>query len=203
MTLLLFLPLGGCLAILAGPFLVAWVGPAYEEQAVLVAVLLLAGLFDTAQWPAAAILQGIAHHRPVAFMSAGSAVANLLLSLALVHPFGLLGVALGTLIPTTIECTVFLMPYALRTLRLRFSDLFLRVLVPTILPILPAMLAVAAVRAVLTPSGILPLAFTGALGVGVYGLVYLLCGATAAERRVVRMGLTRTWWNGMLKRGWL
>jgi O-antigen/teichoic acid export membrane protein len=51
------------------------------------------------QWPANSILQGMARHQPLVTISVVTALANLLLSIALVTPSGLAGVALGTLIP--------------------------------------------------------------------------------------------------------
>src|SRR5207249_3732384 len=76
LTLVLFLPIGGGIAVLARPILAAWVGPAFGEYAHLVAILTLASLIDTSRWPAGAILQGMARHRLLAVASIGAGLAN-------------------------------------------------------------------------------------------------------------------------------
>jgi O-antigen/teichoic acid export membrane protein len=73
-------------------------------------------------WPAASIIQSMARHRPLAAMSLGSGLANLGLSVALVHRYGLTGVALGTLIPTSVECIGFGLPYALRVVGVTLTN---------------------------------------------------------------------------------
>src|SRR5213078_2168691 len=104
LTLAIFIPVGCVLAVLTRPILTAWVGAAYADYAHLVIILTLAGLINTSMWPAASILQSMSRHRPLAAMSLGSGLVNVALSIALVHRFGLTGVALGTLIPTAAEC---------------------------------------------------------------------------------------------------
>jgi O-antigen/teichoic acid export membrane protein len=114
LTLALDVPLVCGLIVLGGAFLSIWVGPQYASAAPLLILLSIAGLIDTSMWPALSILQGMGRHRPIAVFAVGSGLANLLLSIWLIRPLGVLGVALGTLIPTAIECFFFVIPYALR-----------------------------------------------------------------------------------------
>lgn len=69
---------------------------------------------DTSQWPASLVLQGMARHRPIALMGIGSGIVNLVLSILLIRWIGIMGVALGTLVPTDLECFGFVLLYAMR-----------------------------------------------------------------------------------------
>lgn len=106
LTLVIFLPVGCALIVLAPPILTLWVGAEYADYAYLVTILTVASLIDTSQWPAGSILQGVARHRPLALISIGAGIANVALSMALVQSFGLTGVAVGTLVPTIVACSI-------------------------------------------------------------------------------------------------
>jgi O-antigen/teichoic acid export membrane protein len=185
LTLVIFVPMACTLIILARPILAAWVGADYADYAPLVVILTLAGLIDTAQWPAVSILQGMARYRPVGLMAIGSALANLGLSLVLVRPFGLTGVALGTLIPTCVEGFLFVTPYAMRVMRVGPADLFGKSLAPALLPAVPLVLLLAAC-APFVPAALPVIACVVAGGALVYAVAYLLLGATSAERQLCR-----------------
>jgi O-antigen/teichoic acid export membrane protein len=104
LTLAIFVPIACMLVILAQPILTMWVGEAYADYAHLVIILTLASLIDTSQWPAGSVLQAMARHRPLAILSVGTGLTNVALSILLVPKFGLTGVAIGTLVPTTVQC---------------------------------------------------------------------------------------------------
>jgi O-antigen/teichoic acid export membrane protein len=63
LSLVLFVPVGLILVILAGPILTVWVGAQYAAYSPLVAILTCASLIVTSQWAAVSILQGMARHR--------------------------------------------------------------------------------------------------------------------------------------------
>jgi len=183
-TLAIFLPLGCVLVSLAGPILTAWVGVGYAAATPIVVILTLASFLDTSQWPAASILQGMGRHRPLAFMSLGSGVANLVLSIALVRPFGVVGVALGTLIPITVECTLFVFPYALRVTGVGVGEVAKGVLLPVLAPLGPMAVALYLARDAIEPSSLPTIALVAMAGLCAYGIVYLGIGASAAERHI-------------------
>lgn len=186
LTLAIFVPIGCTIAMLARPILTIWVGPAFAESASLVAILTLAGLIDASQWPASSMLQGTARHRALAAMSAGSAVANLALSIVLVRDLGLTGVALGTLIPTAVIYLGLVLPYAMRVIGVNAVDLFKASIMPALLPAVPMAIVLLALQQVFTPSSLLPLLAVAGVGVGVYLIGYLLAGASEFERRFYR-----------------
>jgi len=79
-------------------FITRWMGPQYEDAYWPSVVLSLAVLLDVGQNPSISLLYATRNHRFYAYVNVAEGILNLLFSLALVRPFGLLGVALGTLI---------------------------------------------------------------------------------------------------------
>ena len=186
LTLAIFIPVGCILAVLTRPILSLWVGTAYADYAHLVIILTLASLINTSMWPAASILQSMARHRPVAAMSLGSGLANLVLSIALVHRFGLTGVALGTLIPTAAECLGLVLPYAMRVIGARISEVFKQILSPVLLPAVPMVSVLYVLRNVIDPSSLPLVLVIAGLGVLVYVVSYLGMGASKIELQAYR-----------------
>jgi O-antigen/teichoic acid export membrane protein len=183
LTLALFLPVGCVLVILARAILSVWVGEAYTEHAHLVAILTLASLIVTSQWPAGSILQGMAKHRLLAVTSTCSALANLALSIGLLHPFGLMGVALGTLIPTAAECLGFVLPYAMRVIGVSAAEAFKEIFLPALLPAIPLAILLYVLQQVIEPSSLLSIMVIAGSGVLVYMLGYFSVGASQVERQ--------------------
>jgi|SRR5579859_1718872 len=186
LTLAIDVPLVCGLMVLSRAFLSVWVGPVYAGAAPLVTVLALASLCDTSLWPASNILQGMARHRPLAVIAIISALANLVLSVWLVHPLGVMGVALGTLIPTSFECVVLVMPYAMRQNRVGVRALLSEMLAPSLLPAGPMLAVLWALRQWLQPSSYLAIGVIGLAGVGVYGGLYLALSRGKPEQLLLR-----------------
>lgn len=186
LTLAIFMPVGVSLIFLAGPFLTVWVGPAFAEYAPLVFILSLAGMIDTTTWPAGSILQGMGLPRFSGVMSIVSGVSNLILSLILVQKIGLTGVALGTLLPTCIVCLCFVHPYVIRRIRLPLGDVFGQVILPTLIPVFPAVIGIFLLSRVLALTSILSILFVGASGSLIYLAFYLRMEANESERAILR-----------------
>jgi len=186
LALAIYLPVGCVLVIFASEILSFWVGAAYAEYSHLVIILTLASLIVTSQWPAGSILQGIARQRPLAVMATCSGLANLALSIALIYPLGLTGVALGTLIPTSIECIGFVLPYALRVIGVRATEALKEILLPASLPTVPMAITLYVSQKMLEPSSLLSIIVVAGIGVLVYTIGYLSFGACEAERETCR-----------------
>jgi len=186
LTLALDVPLVCGLIVLSGPFLTVWVGAEYAGVAYLVTILSLASLADISLWPASSILQGMARHRPLAIFAIGSALANLALSIWLVHPLGVAGVALGTLVPTSIECVCFVTPYAMRQNGVSVRALAGEILGPSLLPAVPMLAVLYTLREWLHPNSYLAIGAIGMVGVVVYGLLYLVLSRGQPEQALVR-----------------
>ena len=151
----------------------------------IITILTLANLAATSQWPATAVLQGIAKHRLLGATSMGSGIANLVLSLLLIQPFGLMGVAVGTLIPNLIENWGIILPYTLKQIGVRPGDVWRRILLPVALPVIPMSTVVYGLQKVGNPYTLPYLLLISILGVLIYSITYLIHPATHRERQLV------------------
>jgi O-antigen/teichoic acid export membrane protein len=186
LTLGTFLAIGICLVILAGPILTVWVGEEYAEYAYLVLILTLASFIDIPTWPAGFVLQGMARHRFTAIMTLCSGIANLALSLVLVQRIGLMGVALGTLIPTTIVSLGFVLPYAIRVIGVSGQEIYKNVVLPVFIPIIPAGLVIFLLWELFEPVTILPTLLIAGAGSLLYFTGYLRASSSEFERNLTR-----------------
>jgi O-antigen/teichoic acid export membrane protein len=109
-------------------FLDLWMGPAYGPATDQVLwILSLAVWFAGGRLVAAAAGLGINRHRGLAALYACEAVANLGLSVVLIKPLGLIGVAFGMTIPTLVVDLVFMPKYCARHLRIPPMEFLTRV----------------------------------------------------------------------------
>jgi O-antigen/teichoic acid export membrane protein len=185
-TLGLVLPLSVILAVAADSILALWVGSSYAKYAYLVVLFAIVSVIDTSQWPAGLVLQGMARHRWLALGSLASGITNLVLSLALVHGYELTGVAIGTLIPTTIVCLGFVLPYAMKALGVSPSVVFRQMFAPAIFPLVPMLIAIAMMKASLGTNSFLSLTAVSSAGLVIYGLGYASIGVNSVETHALR-----------------
>jgi O-antigen/teichoic acid export membrane protein len=182
-TLAVALPL----IVLGGSILSLWVGSQFSKYGDIVAILAISAVFDLVAWPAAAVLQGVERHSPLAWMALGDGIANLILSIALVGVFGLVGVAAATLAATVGETMLFVLPYVARTLGISLAELGREVFVRLALPaaafaaILVGTSRSMALNSLLQLAAVLAVALTG------YALVYVAVGAGPRERDAYRV----------------
>lgn len=191
-TLGIFLAVGIGMVVFAEPLLIAWVGEEYSKDAVVVVILVAAGFTESAMWPAVYILQGIDRHRPLVIFAISSAALNLALSIILVGPLGVKGVAYGTLIATGLELLV-VVPFALRALGVRPWTYLRDAATPALASAVPAALVLVLVREELEPSHLVTIGLAGAAGALVYAAAFLAFPQAAPERRYLRLGAARVW----------
>ncbi len=89
----------GMIIILGKNFILRWMGSAFEQSYPLSVVLVIAMALETMGNPSDSVLYAVSKHRYLAWINCAEAVANFCLSVVLIGPFGLLGVAIGTAIP--------------------------------------------------------------------------------------------------------
>jgi O-antigen/teichoic acid export membrane protein len=193
LTLASFLAIGAALVTLASALLTLWVGPEYARYAYLVLILTVAGLIDTSLWPAGFVLQGMARHQRLAVIAFGSGVANLALSIHLLRPLGLTGVALGTLIPTTLEAGLFVLPYTLRVIGISLREALTEIWLPSLLPAIPTVLILLLMREMIQPTSLLLVGLEAAIGLLVYVLGYLSLDANHIERKTSQSVVHSAW----------
>jgi O-antigen/teichoic acid export membrane protein len=132
-------------------FLRLWVGEKYitgdwrYRADVVLALLLIATLPRTFQNTSFQLLMGIRHLRFLTILRGVEAAANLALTLALIRPLGLAGVAIGMLVPMFISHAGWMAAHTLGVLDLSWGDYWRRVLRgPVLLGCWAAVCAVAA-----------------------------------------------------------
>jgi O-antigen/teichoic acid export membrane protein len=191
-----FLPIGLGLMVLARPFLTAWIGPAFGGESDIVVVLTSAAMVTTMVNPNMVISLGSNRHQVLSLLALGCGMLNLVLSLILVHVYGTLGVALGTLIAVaTISAVV--LPYSARIHGVSMDTIVRSALIPAGLPALPALLVLLLLRETLEPTSVLSVLLIGAAGALVYVSGYICMPACAGEREILRSGWAR---SGELRR---
>ena len=123
---LIIFPIAAILIILGKSVIEAWVGARYIAASYPVLLILVVPYtLMLAQSASTRVLFGMAKHRTLAIVILLEGAANLILSITLVRPFGILGDAVGTAIPLACTTLVFLPRHLCRVLNLRMS-LYLR-----------------------------------------------------------------------------
>lgn len=102
--------IGGTILIYGKAFILRWMGINYLDSFHVLVVLTIGMLCNALQAAPAALLYGISKHKAYAIIVVSEGVVNLLLSILLVKPFGIVGVALGTTIPMFFT-SFFIVPY--------------------------------------------------------------------------------------------
>jgi O-antigen/teichoic acid export membrane protein len=92
-----------CSLILYGRvFITKWVGPQYDDAYWPLVLLVVAIFCDVSQLPSVSYMLGVARHRFLAIVTVGEGIANFCLSVLWARHYGMVGVALGTLVPMVI-----------------------------------------------------------------------------------------------------
>jgi O-antigen/teichoic acid export membrane protein len=131
--LMIALPASAIFFVMGGDFIALWMGPSFAGSARILPILTVATLAHLIEMPADTVLLGLGKHRVVAGFLFLQAVANLILSVALVEAFGMEGVAFATAIPMICFTSIAMVVYFKNHLRIPLSE-YLRRSMP--LPIL-------------------------------------------------------------------
>ena len=127
-------PIAIVLIVLADPIVRGWVGPSMIGAVPVIQVLAFATALRVANATGTTLLKGSGKVRYLAFVNLGTGVANLALSAALVKPFGLVGVAIGTLIPITFSSIFLIFPAACQRVQLPVSQALRHAVLPAAWP---------------------------------------------------------------------
>jgi len=119
---LIIFPIAATLIILGKSVIEAWVGSKYVATSYpILLILLIPTSLMLAQSASGRILYGMAKHRTLAWVTLGEGVSNLVLSIALVRHYGIVGDAIGTAIPLTCTTLFFLPIHLCRLLKCRLA----------------------------------------------------------------------------------
>lgn len=183
-SLALLSPVVVVLMVVARPLLQAWLGPIFAAEAIAAQILISHQLLTSGTAVGDTIIIGLGKlPRRLPYL-VGVAALNVVLSLALVRPLGILGVVLGTAIPWFIDYPLH-MRLLLKTIDVPASQWARQTLLPTY-PLLVVPLGVSlALLATPLAATMLGIAVIGVLSVGTYWLAVYLLGFTAQERAEV------------------
>lgn len=114
-------------------FISAWMGRSYSDAYVPLALLVIAIYCDVAQLPSVSYMLGVERHQFLAILTLAEGIANVALSIYWGRSLGMVGVALGTLVPMMIAKVVVQPFYLCHLLELRGAA-YLRIIARSALP---------------------------------------------------------------------
>jgi O-antigen/teichoic acid export membrane protein len=167
----------------AQPLVRHWMGAAFEGSVAPLMVLAVVGVVLVTSASAHSILLATGSQRLVATVWITEAIANVALSITLVHPFGAVGVAIGTAIPVCLGHFGVLVPAACRRIGVDVSGFAARVLKPALVGAPPAAAFCAVARLAGEQTSSLAVIGAAALSGLIYLSFVLLFGVNAADRR--------------------
>jgi O-antigen/teichoic acid export membrane protein len=182
LSLVAIIPLAGALVLLARPLVHAWVGPRFDGSIVVAQILTGVVAVRVGSATATTVLRGAGQHRVLAFSNAGAALANVALSLLWIRRFGLIGQALGTLLPVAFTSICILWPIACRRVGLTVAGAFRTAVWPTLWPLAVMTVVVVPLRDAL-PARLWSVGITAAIGAVCYAATFLAFAVKRDERR--------------------
>jgi O-antigen/teichoic acid export membrane protein len=175
------IPVATILALVADHLVLSWVGQGFSESVNVIWILAAAVIIRVGNSTATTILKGAGEHSFLTKSYVAVAVTNLSLSIALGWSLGLIGIALGTLVPLAIVSIFLLFPRACRRVEISQIDAFRHGIWPSIWPIIPVVAVIVIVRNYLEPS-LINVAFQAVGGGLLYMIVFLWLAISRTER---------------------
>src|SRR3954470_20542593 len=160
-------PLAAAMVLLMDPLIRAWVGPKFSQSIVVAQILICVVAIRVGNATATTVLKGAGQHRMLSFTNAGTALGNVALSLLWIRHYGLVGQAMGTLVPVLFSAVFILWPAACRRVGIGVGTAFGHAVWPTLWPTLAMAVVVIPIRDAL-PARLWAIAFAGAIGALVY-----------------------------------
>ena len=175
LSLALVLPIGVALFALADPIILGWVGarvPEMRGSVPVLQILAIATVVRVGAGTATTVLKGANRHQLLASASVATGMANVALSVALVRPLGLRGVALGTLIPLALSTWFIVYPAACRRVGMPLRRLVTHSILPALWPAIVMACLYALVPAT-SPRPLRIVALQSMIGVVVYMALFV------------------------------
>jgi O-antigen/teichoic acid export membrane protein len=134
LSLAMVVPISATLIVMADPLVRAWVGPEMRAAVPIIQILAIAVAIRVGNATATTLLKGAGQHRMLAWVNLSTGLVNILLSVVLIKPFGLVGVAMGTLIPIALSSAFIVQPAACRRVGLPIRRTLVQSVLPAIWP---------------------------------------------------------------------
>jgi len=137
LSLAMVVPIAAAIFVLAGPLIYAWLGSGASTVAGAIPVLQILSIavaIRVGDATSTTLLKGAGNHKLVAGTNLAAGLVNVALSALLIGPFGLIGVAYGTLIPIGCAAAFVLFPAACRRVGVPVGRAFMHAVVPAVWP---------------------------------------------------------------------
>jgi O-antigen/teichoic acid export membrane protein len=182
LSLAMVVPISATLFVLADPLVHAWVGPEMRGSVPVIQILSVAVAIRVGNATATTLLKGAGQHRTLAWINLGTALVNILLSVLLIKPLGLSGVAIGTLVPIALSSIFIVQPAACRRVGLPLSRAITQSVLPAIWPAFIAAGLLAATRRI-SSGTLLAVVMQAALAAAVYFALFFGFAISRKDRR--------------------
>lgn len=164
-------PITAILTILGKSVIEAWVGPKYVATSYpVLLVLLYPTTLMLAQSASGRTLWGMAKHRTWAWVVLAEGTSNLILSIILVRPYGIMGDAIGTAIPLTCSMILFLPRHLCHLLGIKLTTYVYRAFVLPLVLCIPVVAVLLLMQRWFVPHRLGPLLVQLLIASVVYGV---------------------------------
>jgi O-antigen/teichoic acid export membrane protein len=109
-------------------FIEIWMGRDYLDAYIPFVIIVMGVFLDACQFPSKSYLLGVAKHRFLAYITMLEGIATLFLCLSLASPYGLVGVAIGMMIPMSITKLLIQPYYVCRDIKISLQSYYIRVI---------------------------------------------------------------------------
>ncbi|CAN5661013.1 oligosaccharide flippase family protein [soil metagenome] len=181
LSLATVIPIATVLIVLGDPLIRSWTNAEMAAAVPILQVLAIAVVIRVGNATGNTLLKGAGEHKLVAWTNLAAGFANLALSIYLVRHYGLMGVAVGTLVPIALCAALILNPAACRRVGLPIGHQVLHSVVPTVWPAF-VMGALLTYTAGVMNGTLLAVALQAALGSLVYYAVFFGFAVGRADR---------------------
>lgn len=187
----LIFPIGAGICLVGSSFIAVWIGPEFAESAdLLILLLVLFTAFPFINPFSNRFLTAIGKHGIFAKLTPISALVNLVLSVILVQDFGIIGVAIGSVIPVFIFVPIYFI-YTCKQLEVSALDYLRQCIFPVLIPTLVMSIAVFAYRLEWGMDSYSKIAGAVLIGMLVYFPLFWLLTLKKAERGFIYSRLKR------------
>jgi O-antigen/teichoic acid export membrane protein len=194
MTALVCLPVGILLCVDGKALIRLWVGQGFATSSFAVLVILAIGRTASAiQTPSMALLLARGRKKALGWWSLSEGVANLALSIYWAPKYGIVGVALGTMVPMIVVKALLQPWYTLWLGKISWRDYFVESMARPLAVSAVYVVVAEGLLSIFHRSGLLPFLLASALQLLAYAALVYLLGLTSGERgqmkaRVLKLG---------------
>ena len=175
--------------------IVAWIGPEFASAGPVLVILAGAMVLATVEGVAASVLAMTGHHRATSRAALVSALVNIVASLLLIRPYGILGVAIGTLVAGLTIDLVLVPRLAFAAYGVRAMDFVRHVLAPAAVSAGVQLISIDLIKRAWEPQTLPEICVVSLAGVLVFASCFWRLGIPSQHRTAFLRHLSTRWPN--------